>query len=60
MWDASSVEVIPNFTNIKCVEHSMRINKRAICVGRLEYQKDMPMLIKAWKLVAEKMSGLGS
>lgn len=54
MWDASSVEVIPNFTNIKCVEHSIRINKRAICVGRLEYQKDMPMLIKAWKLVAEK------
>lgn len=54
MWNAPSVEVIPNFTNIHSTDLSQLNNKKAICVGRLEYQKDMPMLIRAWKLVVEK------
>ena len=54
MWNAPTVEVIPNFTNIKRVEHSGLSHKRAICVGRLEHQKDMPMLVRAWRLVAER------
>lgn len=54
IWNAPSVEVIPNFTNIHSMDLSRLDNKKAICVGRLEYQKDMSMLIQAWKLVIEK------
>lgn len=53
MWNAPSVEVIPNFTNVHSNDLSRLNSKKAICVGRLEYQKDMPMLIRTWKLVVE-------
>lgn len=51
MWNAPSVEVIPNFTNVHSNDLSRLNSKKAICVGRLEYQKDISMLIHAWKLV---------
>lgn len=54
MWNAPSVEVIPNFTNVHSTDISRLSSKKAICVGRLEYQKDMSMLIRAWRLVVEK------
>lgn len=57
MWNAPSVEVIPNFTNVVCKEPSALKCKKVICVGRLEYQKDMPMLVKTWKIVAKRMPG---
>ncbi|MBM6946440.1 MULTISPECIES: glycosyltransferase [Bacteroides] len=45
---------MPNFTNFVEQVPSGLKHKKAICVGRLTHQKDMPMLIRAWKLVIEK------
>lgn len=53
-WNAKTVEVIPNFTNFVEQVPSNLNHKKAICVGRLTHQKDMPMLIRAWKLVVEE------
>ena len=53
-WAAKTVEVIPNFTNFVEQVPSNLNHKKAICVGRLTHQKDMPMLIRAWKLVVEE------
>lgn len=53
-WNAKTVEVIPNFTNFVEQVSSNLNHKKAICVGRLTHQKDMPMLIRAWKLVVEE------
>lgn len=53
-WNAKTVEVIPNFTNFVGQVSSSLNHKKAICVGRLTHQKDIPMLIRAWKLVVEE------
>ena len=53
-WNAKTVEVIPNFTNFVEQVPSNLNHKKAICVGRLTHQKDMPMLIRAWKLVIKE------
>lgn len=52
-WNFKNSIVIPNFTqlysNIKTT-----YNQRAIVVGRLEYQKNIDILIKAWRYVKDK------
>ena len=53
-WNAKTVEVIPNFTNFVEQVPSELKHKKAISIGRLTHQKDMPMLIKSWKLVIKE------
>lgn len=53
-WNFKNVEVISNFTKIKFNNRSSISTSKAICVGRLEYQKDHEILIRAWKIVQDK------
>ncbi|MEG1506768.1 MAG: glycosyltransferase family 4 protein [Bacilli bacterium] len=53
-WNHKDIEVIPNFKTLKINESSFLINKKAISVGRLDYQKGFDRLIKAWSLIKNK------
>lgn len=51
---AKEVHVIPNFINIPSQKVENYGVKRAIAVGRLEYQKGFDILIKTWSLVIKE------
>ena len=52
-WRLPNCQVIPNFTCINNSFQSKLTNKTAIFVGRFSPEKDLPTLIKAWKIVSE-------
>ena len=52
MWgDIPTMRVIPNAAVLENVQCSDLSAKRAIAVGRLDYQKSFDRLIEAWKIV---------
>lgn len=51
---ARRVEIIPNFTNLQPHGERDADAKRVISVGRLCPQKGFDVLIRAWRIVAEK------
>ena len=54
-WNFKNLAVIPNFSNVKrCTNADVRREKIAISVGRLEYQKNHLILLKAWLPIAKK------
>lgn len=53
-WGFKNGYVIPNFTSLYVTKQSNLQSKKAICVGRLDYVKNIDLLINAWKLVMEK------
>ena len=53
---ANEVIVIPNFTLMSVEEGNYCDNKRAIAVGRLEWQKGFDRLIDAWEKVSKNHS----
>ena len=53
-WHFKNSIVIPNFTKLHSNENAINYNQKAIVVGRLEYQKNIDILIKAWRYVYEK------
>lgn len=53
-WNLPNVQVIPNFTNIKVSKQSNLSSQNAIFVGRFSYEKDVPILIKAWAIVSQE------
>lgn len=55
LWgNIKNMEVIPNSASFSVPRVSDCVNKRAIAVGRLDYQKGFDKLIEAWKLVHEQ------
>ena len=54
LWKFKNIEVIPNFTSLEFSGQTSMKELKAICVGRLEMQKDLPILIKAWEIVAKR------
>lgn len=52
-WNFKNICIIPNFTNLTNYTYSNLSVKTALCVGRLEFQKNIDLLIDAWKIVAE-------
>lgn len=52
LWGAiSNLEVIPNPCPFKETKSALLENKRAVAVGRYEYQKGFDLLIEAWSIV---------
>lgn len=53
-WKFSNSYVIPNFTNMPISKCSQLNNKRVICVGRLDYVKNIDILIRSWSFIVKK------
>lgn len=53
-WGFKNCYVIPNFTSLYVTKQSKLQSKKAICVGRLDYVKNIDLLINAWKLVTDQ------
>lgn len=53
-WNLKNSEVIPNFTNLDSSCKSRMDENKALSVGRLTYQKNMDILIDAWKWVHQE------
>lgn len=54
-WNFKNLVVIPNFSNVRKSENvDVKREKIAISVGRLEYQKNHLILLKAWMPIAKK------
>ena len=54
-WEnAANITVIPNPTPFYIPESSSTLNKKAIAVGRLVYEKGFDWMIEAWEMVVEK------
>lgn len=50
----SNIAVIPNANSFSPVTPAALVNKRAIAVGRFDYQKGFDRLIYAWTLIAKR------
>lgn len=55
--ELKNVSVIPNFIERTELARSIGLNKRFICVGRLNYQKGIDLLIEACRIVKDKLYG---
>lgn len=55
--ELNNISVIPNFIERMESEKSNGLNKRFICVGRLNYQKGIDRLIEACKIIKENLNG---
>lgn len=53
-WGFKNGFVIPNFTSLRVYKRSNLGTKRAICVGRLDYVKNIDLLIESWKIVTDR------
>lgn len=53
-WNLPNIQVIPNFTNLDSSQQSNLTSQNAIFIGRFAYEKDLPILIKAWATVSQK------
>lgn len=53
-WNHNEIEVIYNPVTVTSLFSAELVNKKAIAIGRLDYQKGFDRLIKAWKLVVEE------
>lgn len=53
-WNFNNSCVIPNFTNMSISRCSQLNKKRVICVGRLDYVKNIDLLIRSWSFVVKK------
>lgn len=52
-WGFHNAVVIPNFTALDSSNKTDLKSKRAVCVGRLSYQKNIDILVDAWNIVAK-------
>ncbi|GAA4168144.1 glycosyltransferase family 4 protein [Sphingobacterium ginsenosidimutans] len=46
-----NIAVIPNANSFSVTDQALLVNKNAIAVGRLDYQKGFDNLIKIWKII---------
>lgn len=53
-WNLPNIQVIPNFTSIDISQQSNLTSQNATFVGRFSYEKDVPILIKAWSIVSQE------
>lgn len=53
-WGFKNAVVIPNFTNLNASHKTDLQNKQIACVGRLDPQKNIDLLIKSWKHVKKE------